>query len=103
MCIKMEIEDIIKLDEYAGIKISVEGCFKLLFWSSYETKKSKLYVKLSSTENSIHDIIENRMKDRHLAIAKGLIDRAEDSMHLADLLTALAKRWTERLNSGVKL
>ena len=97
----MEIKDIVKLDEYAGIKISVKGCIKLLFWSIYEKQKSELYVKLSGAEKLIHDIIENRMKDRHLAISEGLIDRANDSMHLAELLKALSKRWIERLDSGV--
>ena len=98
----MEVKDIIKLDTYAGIDISVIGCIKILFWSFYEREKAEIYKKLSNIEYKTSKLIENRMKERHIAIADGLLQQSEDATHLNDLLIALTCKWIDRLNEGVK-
>ena len=98
----MEIEDIVKLDEYAGIGISVGGVAQLVAWSYYEEKKANIYLELSKIEYKTARIVQNRMKERHLAIASGLVDRSRDSLHLSKLLNALIDKWVERLDKDVK-
>ena len=98
----MEVKDIIKLDTYAGIDISVIGCIKIMFWSIYEKEKAGIYKKLSNIEYKTSKLIENRMKERHSAIAGGLLQQSEDATHLSNLLIALFCKWIDRLNEGVK-
>lgn len=98
----MEEEDIIKLDTYAGIDISVKGSAKLLGWSYLEKEKADIYFRLAEIEYETAKIIQNQMRERHIGIARGLVQQSKDAIHLSNLLLALMNKWIERLDKGIK-
>ena len=95
-------DDIIKLNEYGGIEISVGGCIKLMCWSHLEERKGILFKKLSIIEHKQSQLIENEVKDRHSAHSNQYAQESDDCEHLVELLTALENEWIRRLDEGVK-
>lgn len=98
----MKVEDIIKLNEYGGIEISVGGCIKLMCWSHLEDCKGALFKKLAIIEDKQSKLIENKIKARHSAHSNQYAQESADCEHLVELLTALENEWMRRLDEGIK-